>query len=50
MPTKRLMGFMLGVLLLWEGAKGIPKAAALRHAREDTGLKQDAWLAAAQVL
>ncbi len=49
MPTKKTFGFVIGMLILWEGAMTIPKAWALRHAREDTGIKQEAFKAAAVV-
>ncbi len=49
MPNKKIFGLVIGMLILWEGAKTIPKAWALRHASEDTGLKGEAFKAAAVV-
>lgn len=50
MPSKRTFNLVLAMLILWEGAKPIPKAWALRHAREDTGIRGEAFQAAALVL
>ncbi len=50
MPTKQIMGFTLGVLILWEGAKALPKMVAARHAREDTGVAKDIAQAFSAVL
>lgn len=45
MPTKRLMGFVIGINILMNLAYFAPKMVALRHAREDTGLSRDVALA-----
>jgi len=50
MPTKKTFGLVIGMLILWEGAKALPKAWALRHASEDTGIKADAFTALGTVL
>jgi hypothetical protein len=50
MPTKRIFGFTICMLALWEGAKALPKMEFYRIARENVGLKRDAAVAMAKVL
>ena len=49
MPTKRIFGLIVMTWLGLEGAKGIAKGFFLRHAREDTGIVQDAAAAGSLV-
>ena len=50
MPNKRIFGLVLCMMVLFEGAKALPKMELYRVARENQGLKRDAAVAMAKVL